>query len=282
MSIEPSRHDHVISDEMLNGDTPRQELCSNDRSMLLHVRRLLATAASANSSEYIRALTQLGSLMSPDDGTRFAHAHGLDAVCPLTRHHYETVIFEAEAIEAARLLTGSGGRADVATSFGKFGVTSYNRVSDMFDHVNFNSCQRFVLVGCGALPVTMFQVMNNTVVPEIVGIDPRPDAIAQLRSMIDGYDFTRLSGCVVDGRYFDYQAVDVVYVANLVAPKREVLAQIARTAPSSVKVIVREPYSFGHLMTECATEPTSDAFEVVVKGVPSPAYMSRNVFVRRA
>ncbi|MGI9426357.1 MAG: nicotianamine synthase family protein [Hyphomicrobiaceae bacterium] len=233
---------------------------------------------NTRSADVIAALTRIGRQMTVEQGDQLvATLPRLSRLRTAAQAHYRDFIYEAERLEIEQL---RGEVADGPFDLGYFGATSYARVRDMFKHIDFANCCRFVLVGCGALPVTMFQVYDRTSVPEIVGLDTRLHAIDCLQSLATAHDMPRLRPVLCDGQHYDYAGSDVIFIANLVSPKRQVLESILETAPTTAQIVLRDPYSIGRLFTECGAYCLPPGLRVAAVGASSPAYFSRNVFLR--
>ena len=162
---------------------------------------------------------------------------------------------------------------------GKFAEDAYSRVSDMFKVCDFSACGRFVMVGCGPLPVTILQVLDYTKVPVVIGIDTDSDAVATANDLfrLKSADATAICS---DGQAFSYDGADIVYIANMCAPKVAVLNAVEKSIRQGLQVIVREPFSLGRLLSESVEDDISDAWNVVGRGVTDRRFLSRHLFLR--
>ncbi|MEM1075919.1 MAG: methyltransferase domain-containing protein [Pseudomonadota bacterium] len=222
--------------------------------------------------------------MTPSEGDQFVDdTPELHEISKLAANQYNDYILRSENEEVASLLTAEHRReSGLGNAVNEFGKQAYSRVDGLFDRFDFEDCRRFVLVGCGSLPVTMFQVLDNTNVPEIVGLDIRPDAVQSANAIFEKDGLNRAKAVQSDGHSFDYAGADIVYVANMVSPKLRVLERILETASETVQIVLRDPYSFGRLWTERGEDALDERFEVLDYGPPSPAYFSRDVYIRAA
>jgi len=152
----------------------------------------------------------------------------------------------------------------------------------MFDQVDLSACREFTMVGSGPLPVTLLHVADRTDVPHIVGLDVDESAVSLATELCDRLGYARIELQVRDGRDHDYGRSDVVYVANLISPKSEVLARITETVRPGTAVVVREPFGAGVLFAECGVGPACRRLAAVAVGPGDPKFLSRHVFrVRR-
>jgi hypothetical protein len=194
---------------------------------------------------------------------------------------YADWIFAFEAAEARGALAyaprpGLGYR-DVA---GPEGAAAYDRVADMFAQIDFSNCRRFVLVGGGELPMTALHVHDRTGVAHIDCLDTRPEAVRSTEALAAWLGSDRLRAICFDGAQHDYSGADVVFVANMVSPKRVVLARILDTAPVHVRVILRDPYSLGLLWAEAGGAELDPRLSIVARGAGS-RFLSRDLFLTR-
>lgn len=207
----------------------------------------------------------------------FWRAHRESAV----RLYYEHIV-AMETAEAARLLdmpTGPGRRyADLASPKGRI---SYERVADMFDQVDFQGCRHFVMVGCGQLPVTPLHVMERAGVTHMTLLDVSPKAVDVVGRLRDAFGWHALQPRLSSGKDFDYAGADIVYIGNMVSPKSLTLQRVLATAPADVRIVLREPYSFGRLWAEKAEVEFGGAVQVTGRGAVS-RHLSRDLFLRRS
>ena len=160
-------------------------------------------------------------------------------------------------------------------------MANFNRSAGMFDHLDFDVCRQFVLIGCGWLPTTLFLVHEKTDVPELVGLDIVPEAIQTSNALAKRLGYWRVRTVLQDGNAYDYGNAQIVYLPRMIFPKSTVLSRIADTAPRDVHVLVRESYSLGRLWGETIDECLDPRFEVIGKGEGSATYLTRDVYLRR-
>lgn len=197
-----------------------------------------------------------------------------------TRLYYGYIV-DNESQDIARLMgqphaPGTPFRAMVSEK----GRTAYDRVADMFEHVDFARCRRMAMDGCGQLPVTALHVMDRTDVPELVLLDVSPRAIESVEALRDRFGWHRLQPRLADGAAFDFAGADVVYVANMVHGKAATVRRALASAAPDAQFVVREPYSLGRLWAERAELELTDVLEVDGRG-PVSRHLSRDLYVRR-
>jgi len=198
---------------------------------------------------------------------------------PLVATAYTQMIRQRE-IASARDVIDSGAGGGVSEWTSGFARQSYDRVRDMFETVNFTGAKRFVMVGCGPLPVTMLQVFHNTSVPEIVGLDVDADALTVTRQLFEVLNPKRLSVELIDGSNYDFADADIVYIANLISPKQRVLEQVARTVASHTRIILRDPFAMGRLFAEPGALSLPAQLIATDTGDGDRHFLSRHIFLR--
>ena len=163
-----------------------------------------------------------------------------------------------------------------------FSLANYNRSIGMFDHLDFRDFRRMVLVGCGWLPTTLFHIHEKTDVPELVGLDIIPDAIATSNQLAKRLGYDRVRTERIDGCSYDYSQAQIVYIVRMALPQLAVLSRVADTAPDNVQVVVRDSYSLGRLWGSPLESFLDPRFEVTGKGRGGGGfYLTRDVYLRR-
>ncbi len=195
---------------------------------------------------------------------------------------YGQYIRQREQQEAARLLDQNpqGPAGSSGLMLEDFGSRIYERVHDLFDQLELSSCRRFVMVGCGPLPGTLLNVMDNTCVAHIIGLDTDKVAVSTVNRLAERFGLDRLSAVHCDGSSYDYQDADTVYVANLVQGKTKVLCRIADTVKNGTDVVLRDPSSIGTILTEAGSKDLDSRYVITGDGELTSEFWSRHVFLR--
>ena len=227
----------------------------------------------------IAAMADLATRLSESDAAMVVRTFG-DTASEFAKFYVDS-IFAREAAEAHAVLAQAPrpglGYRDVASHEG---VASYDRVADMFTHVDFSNCRHFVLVGAGELPMTALHVHDRTGVAHIDCLDTRPEAVRSVEALAAWLASDRLRGLRFDGAQYDYSNADVIFVANMVRSKQVVLARILDTAPDHITIILRDPYSLGLLWAEEGGAALDPCVSIVARGAGS-RFLSRNLFLAR-
>ena len=243
--------------------------------------RILRSSQGRDPTELIEEIHELGAAMEPAEGEAllYANPHFLEHRPALQEARYEMVVRNEIAQSRQFLEQARDSPASFPEMANSFSVSIYSRTGDIFEHLNFGDCRRMILVGCGWMPVTLFHVHDKTNVPELVGLDIVPDAVATANELAKRLGYARIRAELQDGRSYDFGGAQIVYIVGMAFAKSAILSRIADTAPDDVQVLVNEPYSLGHLWHE-AVEPSLDPrFEIIAKG-PGRA-TRRDLFLRR-
>jgi trans-aconitate methyltransferase len=183
---------------------------------------------------------------------------------------------------AQRILSKGSARLNGQSirSLGDFAKEAYSRVEDMFAYKDFDNCERFVMVGCGPLPVTLLHVAERYPLMAIEGLDVDEDAVVVARKVAHTIGASRVNVSQGDGVSYSYAAANIVYIANLVSPKAEVLARISATAPLGALIVLRDPTQEGAHWAEVGLAAVDARFHVEGEGEGSRLFQSRHVFLR--
>ena len=126
-----------------------------------------------------------------------------------------------------------------------FGREAYERVSELIGMLPAYS--RMVMVGCGAFPATLLWLRDQFSKSFHLGLDLDAQCVETARKLAEIMGFNDMSFKVMDGKDYDYDGVEFVYVANQVISKKSVLDQVSRSG-SVARVVVREPTRKGELL----------------------------------
>jgi len=262
--------------EMPNTENPQMTDWST------RVQQVLATSSQLTPMEAIGKLADLAFEVGEEEANAFldGHPEWFDHYPLLNKLYYQHIV-EMETEEARHILSraGSGG-GSFRELAGERGIVSYERIADMFNHVDFNDCETFVMVGCGQLPVTALHVMERSSVGNVVCLDVSEKAISVTHQLKAALGLDKLQALLSNGKDYDFRAASVIYIGNMVSPKLEVVTQALRTCAPAARLVVREPYSLGRLWTERVESGLGTLIEVTGKG-PVSRHLSRDVYLQR-
>ena len=216
------------------------------------LERLLGSARDRDPLSLIKEITDLARAMGEYTAESVLETHPalFDHSPWLTPVNDQRVLAQEDTDTEALLEQSWQGKQRFTDMASPTAMTVYNRVGDMFDAIDFNGCHRLVMVGCGGLPETIFHIHDRTDVEEIIGVDVRPEAIDSVRELTRRLGYERIRAELHDGASYDYGRAQIVYVASMVRPKAVTVSRILDTAPDSLQLVVREPYSLGRLWTD--------------------------------
>jgi hypothetical protein len=246
------------------------------------IERILANSADKAPGDLIEELCGLATAMGDDAAEEVLAANpGLfNHADALKRANFERIIRQ-DVNETRRLLAGTwASRVRFPDVASPRRVLSYNRSREMFDLIDFRDCQRAVMVGCGSLPFTMYHIEDRTDVPDIVGLDILPDAIATAKELSEKLGYARVRFELHDGQTYDFRDAQVVYIASTVTPKRAVMSRIAETASAGTRIISRDPYSLARLWVEDSEGHRDPRIDVAGHG-DGIWSLTRDVYFRR-
>jgi hypothetical protein len=249
---------------------------------IARIEALFEARQANDSNRTMEQLLQIGREIGSDFGEHLIDRFPrLMALAPAAARHYYDYISQHELAEANALLAhGPEGRFHYGAFAQPFGKHNYDRVRDMFDTVDFRKCHRFVLIGCGPLPMTLYHVHDRTAVPHLIAVDVDAQAVELVTRTVLAFRLKRISTHTGAGESYDFSDADVIYVANLVRPKKTVLDRIAETAPRGAVVVLRDPFSLGRLLTDRGMDHVGGRIEVMGHGPSELSHFSRHVFLR--
>jgi hypothetical protein len=155
---------------------------------------------------------------------------------------------------------------------------AFERVADIFETLTLYPDTRFVMIGCGQLPVTAIHVIERAGCKNVVCMDVVERAVAAAERLKLAFGWAALHPVLCNGADYDFRDADVIYIANMVSPKAAVIEQVARTASRQSRIVVREPYGLGQLWADLGEASLPACLAVDSYGDGS-RYLSRDVFL---
>lgn len=127
---------------------------------------------------------------------------------------------------------------------------SYARMEDAVRLVDFSTCRRLVVMGCGRAPCSLFYLHDWTDVECLVGIDRDRQSLELAQQLVDGFGLRRVRIIEADACDLDYAEFDVIYWGPFAMPRRKVMERVVATARPDSVVILRDPFFTGTLLFE--------------------------------
>jgi len=190
-------------------------------------------------------------------------------------------IKEKEAYEQMMAVVVDGPTASVDANITKgFGRHTYDRVSDLADLIDMDTCHNVVAVGCGAFPGTLYWLHDHYHEARYTGLDIDTRCLEMANTLTKAMGINDIDFKLANGGDYDYNGVDFVFVANQVVAKKAVLEQVRRS-DSVNRVVVREPTRRGELLSEAVRHDLPRGFTVVNEGADNSVFLSYDLFLRR-
>jgi len=186
-------------------------------------------------------------------------------------------IMEKQASKDA-IAVAMGPAVSAGQNLDGFGREAYERVSGLIGMLPAYS--RMVMVGCGAFPATLLWLRDQFSKSFHLGLDLDAQCVETARKLAEIMGFNDMSFKVMDGKDYDYDGVEFVYVANQVISKKSVLNQVSRSG-SVARVVVREPTRKGELLSQAIRHDLPAEFMIEDEGVESPTFLSYDLLLRR-
>jgi hypothetical protein len=222
----------------------------------------------------LRELSTIDTLakLTPDERAIYQH------LCSRCQKRYLAI---KEALANKNMLAvASNAGSPTGENLGGFGRKVYDRVRDLRKFVDFHNCENIAMVGSGAFPATLLWLRDNFPMQRYIGLDIDPDCVKMATELMTALGIDNVHFELVDGRQYDFDGTDFVYVANHVVPKKAVLEQIARSR-SVRHVVVREPAPVGELLAEAVRPDLPPVFVVDGAGTAGGISMSYDLLLCR-
>lgn len=187
---------------------------------------------------------------------------------------YTKKIAADEKIVAKRYLAGL-----IDLNDDDFFLSIYGRNDSM---KKLDGLTTFVMVGCGALPGTM-AFFSSLFCCRMIGVDIDPEALELAEKVMGKMQkkadfFYHLSD-------IDWRATDenvVVYIANLVVGKNEVLEYVYEVPANTMRVVLREPIMVKEGGVESALQTLDEKkWLILTEEDHHSGFNSKNVYLTR-
>ena len=153
-----------------------------------------------------------------------------------------------------------GGRVGPLLGANAWGA--YARMGEILELFDIESCRRFLMVGCGPLPDSLFHLHDWTGVEDLVGIERDPRALRRARQLVDAFELHRIRILDAEVCDVDYAGFDAICCSAFVTPRHPIMQRIAATARPGAVVILRDPVFTGTLLFEDVVRSLDPRFEI--------------------
>lgn len=117
-------------------------------------------------------------------------------------------------------------------------------------NLDFNG-KKFLMVGCGPFPETLCFVSNHYKVSEIYGMDSNLEAIKNAEKILQIISLHNNMKLIhLEAQNFDFSRIDIVFMANGLRNKSDILDQVYKTSHNNIEVITRNPINLAGLLYE--------------------------------
>jgi hypothetical protein len=173
----------------------------------------------------------------------------------------------------ARIMARHNGSAPVMEGWVDASIRGqYARMEELLGLVDFSACRRYVLMGSGKVPASLFFLHDRTTVARLVGIDRDAGTVRAARELVAHCGLDRIHIEQADAAAFDYGPYDVIYWDPFANPRRKVMERLLATARPGAVIILRDPFLAGTLLFESVMPYLDPRFLV---GADSEAYPGR-------
>ena len=147
----------------------------------------------------------------------------------------------------------------------------YQDIAAEFEKLDkyMKNSKKFVMVGCGSFPITMFVAHEKYNQLIITGIDSSSEAIINAKDLKNKLSYNNIIFTIFDGINYNYSDCDTIFIANLVIPKTKVLKRIAMTCKQGTKILLRVPILYGSLLSEDVNYTSMNSFRLIENIEPS-------------
>lgn len=270
--------------------SPASLVCANDylaaselellRKTVSEKRQLLERCGNSESDEFLDEMIDLLRFVcSYENKSAYAAFEQTPEFASFQSFFHACLLRFAISLEEMSFRELVEQRSAPVREFGKLlierAIPSYERMANTLRLANHSRCNKYVMVGIGRVPFSLFYLHDFTGIPEMIGIDNAPEAIERCQQVLELYNLSRIRVQCEDGRYYNYSDADIVYVACFARPKKEVLDQIARTAKRDCQIIVQVPEFTGSLLNDRIS--FDDQFVVTAQSAVPSSWMLHHV-----
>lgn len=244
-----------------------------------YIDTILECAQSKSSKDVIEQIVELNKQASEEQWRNALDIHPeYEQLKKKFSFIYNDYIATMEKQQAQNLLSVNEGiRFEQAVS--DDALAAYERVGDLFKHIQFNHTKSAIMIGSGQLPVTALHIYDRTEVENIVCLDILSESVTVANQLKEKFGWSKLHFKHCNGSEYDFSDADFIYIANMVRPKAQVLSRILDSCKPEAYVVVREPYGLGLLWAESSISALENKAKIIAYGEGS-RFLSRDVFLK--
>ncbi len=140
---------------------------------------------------------------------------------------------------------------------------AYARMAGVLGHIDWSACRKFLMVGCGPVPDSLFCVHDHTSVERLLGMDRDPMAVDLAGQLVNAFGLARIRIEQADACEVDYREFDVLCCSAFLAPRRAIMERIASTAREGSTILLRDPFFTGRLLFESTLDALPPRLAIV-------------------
>lgn len=160
----------------------------------------------------------------------------------------------------------------------EFTLNCLNRNKDL---IQFSPAHRFVCIGSGPLPATLYMVYQRNIADELVGIDHDGEALRLSKQLFDNLGIKNFRFDSTLETVSKIENKTLWYIANLVLHKKEIVSQILSLAHSEDIIILRISADKNQSPNDLeAMRELCENCEALGQGEASQVFNSKNLFFR--
>lgn len=132
-------------------------------------------------------------------------------------------------------------------------LEGYCSLSDELGIADYSNARTIAVVGCGPYPETALTAATTNPALQVTCVDSDESAVETARSVIQQFDSSRRGHIEFvhdDALTISYGEFDIVFVANGVRNKADVVEKMASDLNSGAQLLVRQPRLLGELLYE--------------------------------
>jgi hypothetical protein len=194
-------------------------------------------------------LAFLSEIKNPRIYEIFLHSKDYRLHQKIFRHYHSYYIRAVELLESIAIMTKTTAKkTDFVDLLDSIRIQDrYYRKAQELDFINFEKKKIFATVGCGSFPETMLYMYENTNIQNIIGVDDNEEAVYTAGNIVSSLGLSDVHFRCINGKFFDYKDIDIIYISNFILDKKEILQRIAETMKDDVQIITRIPISLHNI-----------------------------------
>lgn len=159
----------------------------------------------------------------------------------------------------------------------------YVPLTEELDAMNVDfSNKKFLMVGSGPFPETLFFICNHYKVSETFGLDSNQEAIKNAEKVLQIMSpNNKIKLINSTAQNFDFSCTDIVFMANGLRNKEDTLDQVYTTSPDNINVILRNPINLAGLLYEDVNDYLSKSNKWIVTKRYKSSILGETILIKK-